>query len=157
MITKQLLQERFEYKDGHLIYKISTSRRVKVGDVAGCINARGYIVVGINGKPYPASRLIWIYFNDDIPEGLQIDHINNIKTDNRIENLRTATNSQNMYNRLKHKDNTSGFKGVYYCKNTNKWAAQINKIHLGYFNKPELASTAYNIAANKLHGEFAKY
>ncbi len=157
MITKQLLQEKFEYKDGNLIYKIKTSRKVNVGDVAGSFGAYGYIVVGINGKGYQASRLVWIYHNGDIPEDLQVDHINNIKTDNRIENLRLATASQNKCNIAKRKHNKSGHKGVSYYINYNKWRAQINRTHLGYFATRELAGEAYKTAADKLHGEFAKY
>ena len=155
---KQQLNELFDYKDGHLIYKIKTSN-MHIGDVAGTINKLGYRRIEINSKAYGAHRLIWIMHNGDIETGLQIDHINQIKTDNRIENLRLATHSQNQSNRPKQKDNKSGFKGVSWKRQHKKWVAQINhnnkKIHIGYFDTPELAHAAYIAATIKLQGEYA--
>lgn len=89
----------------------------------------------------------------------QIDHINGIKHDNRRENLRSATNTQNQHNVGRNSKNTSGFKGVSWCKANNKWRAYI-KIngkpkYLGVFETPELAHEAYKQAAIKHHGEFA--
>ena len=94
-MNKELLHELFEYKNGNLIYKISTAKCIKIGEVAGNINTNGYRRIVINKKVYQAHRLIWMFHNGDIETGLQIDHINQIKDDNRIENLRLATRSQN--------------------------------------------------------------
>ena len=157
---KQQLNELFDYKDGQLIWKISTAKCIKIGDIAGSIcKTNGYRVIRINKILYKAHRLIWIYFNGDIDTALQIDHINQIRSDNRIENLRLATRSQNGSNRPKQKDNTSGYKGVSWSKQHKKWVAQIIKnkklIYLGLFATPEVASQAYNAAATKLQGEFA--
>jgi len=105
MITQKLLQEKFEYKDGNLIYKIVSSKRKKIGDIAGTPN-KGYIEIQIDGKKNQAHRLIYIYHNGEIPDGFEIDHINNLRYDNRIENLRLLTHSQNCKNRPKRKNNT---------------------------------------------------
>lgn len=157
---KQQLNELFDYKDGQLIYKINTAKCIKIGDIAGSIcKTNGYRVIRINKILYKAHRLIWIYFNGDIDTALQIDHINHIRSDNRIENLRLATRSQNGSNTTKQKNNTSGYKGVSWSKQYKKWVAQIMKnkklIYLGLFATPELAHAAYIAAAEKLHKEFA--
>lgn len=92
-------------------------------------------------------------------KGMATDHINRDKLDNRIENLRTCTTSENMMNRGKQTNNTSGYKGVFWSIPAKRWRAQIvvmkKAIHLGLFDTPEEASTAYKKMAIKLHGEYA--
>ena len=87
------------------------------------------------------------------------DHVSGDKLDNRRTNLRIATNAQNLRNRGKQRNNTTGFKGVAWHRTSEKWTAQIvvngKKMHLGYFTTPEAAHAAYCIAARELHGEFA--
>lgn len=160
MITQQELQERFDYKDGQLIYKIKPCSKMKIGDVAGCVNKNGYIIIRIN-KIYRAHRLIYIYHNGEIPEGMEIDHINTIKADNRIENLRLSTRSQNACNTSKYKTNTSGFKGVHFHSVNKNWIANITingkKTHLGSRDTPEAAYELYKSAAEKHHKQFANY
>ena len=94
------------------------------------------------------------------PKGLFIDHINRNGLDNRKNNLRVCSKSQNMMNTLIPKNNTSGYKGVSWSKRDKKWMAYIkikNKFNnLGYFNIKEQAALAYNDAAKKYHGEFAR-
>jgi hypothetical protein len=88
-----------------------------------------------------------------------IDHINGIKTDNRKENLRICTREQNNMNKHSNKRNTSGYKGVSWCKRDNKWVANIfyngKHIFLGRFNNIFDAARAYNAKAKELFGEFA--
>ena len=103
-----------------------------------------------------AHRFVWIIFNGDIPDRLEINHINGIKNDNRLCNLREITQQQNCQNqRTPPSHNTSGFMGVSYYKAGNKYAAHINldgkKKHLGYFNDPKIAYQAYLTAKRKLH------
>lgn len=91
--------------------------------------------------------------------GEEVDHINHLTLDNRKSELRLCTGSQNQHNAGKRADNTSGYKGVAWHKNNQKWQAKIklngkNK-HLGYFTTPELAYEAYCKSAHELHGEFA--
>ena len=95
------------------------------------------------------------------PEGMDVDHKNVNPLDNRRENLRVATTQQNQYNKNKNKTNTSGFKGVSFKKQNQKFVAQIridgkNK-HLGYFSTAEGAHECYKRAAIQHHGEFARF
>ena len=94
------------------------------------------------------------------PDGLQVDHINGNRLDNRKENLRVCTCAENVRNRSTPSNNTSGFKGVFWDKRMKKWQAQISAdsktIRLGYFTSTIEAAKAYNIAATELHGQFAK-
>lgn len=90
----------------------------------------------------------------------QVDHINGNGLDNQRGNLRLASNTQNQWNARRRKDNSSGVKGVWWRKASQKWVASINvngiKIHLGSFSTLEDARWAYRIAANQMHGEYAK-
>lgn len=93
------------------------------------------------------------------PEGMQVDHINGNKKDNRRSNLRICSASQNMANRSKPSNNTSGYKGVGWRKSRCKWIASIrvnsNLYHLGSFDCKHQAALTYDIAAKKYFGEFA--
>jgi hypothetical protein len=151
MVTQDRLHELFDYKDGQLIAKIKRKRR-NVGDVMGSKTDRGYLAVCVDGKNYKVHRIIYLYHHGNLPE--QIDHINGIRTDNRIENLRPATDLQNSQNRKPLAK--SGVKGVYWNKRSKKWVANIcvnrkNK-HLGSFKTLEEAAmiaTSERLAAHK--------
>ena len=129
---------------------------------AGGINNKGYFKLNLKiygmRKTVQNHRIAWFLYYGKWPDNM-IDHINGIRTDNRIVNLREATNSQNQFNRGADKDSTSKYKGVSLNKRNNKWKSGITVntkiIHLGYFHNEHLAALAYNKAAIKLHGEFA--
>ena len=95
------------------------------------------------------------------PDGLEVDHINMNPLDNRRENLRVATHKQNTFNTNKHSNNKSGFKGVSFDKNAQKFRAKINidgkRKHLGYFATAVAAYECYKRAAIQHHGEFARF
>lgn len=159
MITQDELKILFSYdaETGLFTWLVSTAKRVKIGDIAGSKNNKGYIHISINNKKYSAHRLAWLYEHGSFPTK-QIDHINGVKDDNRLCNLREATRNQNLRNRGKLANNKSGFKGVRFHKEGNKWEAQStfnSKVtYLGLFDTPELASQAYQEFAMKNYGEF---
>lgn len=94
------------------------------------------------------------------PKGMETDHINGDGLDNRQNNLRICTHSQNGMNSKTQSNNTSGYKGVYYYKQTRRWMACITvrskQKHLGYFMSNEKAALAYDKASLKYFGEFAR-
>jgi len=118
------------------------------------------ISIRISRRHYKAHRIAWriIYGKWPLED---IDHINGDPHDNRIENLRLATRTQNSGNMRLARHNTSGFKGVTWAKKPERWQAQIkchgNHYFLGHFDTPEEAHAAYCQAALRLYGEFARY
>lgn len=129
---------------------------VLAGDTIGT-NAQGYSAIQINSKAYLGHRLAYIICNKKWPNGY-IDHINGVRDDNRMSNLRVCTNIQNSYNRGPNRNNTTGYKGVSYYKGSGKYMAQIQyngiKLHLGLFTSKEKAAVAYNNAADVYHDGF---
>ena len=132
-----------------------------VGQYSWCLDGRGYAKTLVrdrsgNRKTLKLHRLVM-----GEPEGKLVDHRNNDPLDNRKAFLRPATDSQNQYNAKMRDDNTSGHKGVTWCKRDKKWRAQIQHegktIHLGYFTVLEEAAQAYREAAIRLHKEFANF
>lgn len=115
-----------EYRNGELIWKVAKGRRVKAGDVAGSMMKIGYIQVSVNGRRYFAHRIVWEMHNGKIPEGAEIDHINGIRHDNRIENLRVVSKVENCRNSALRSDNSSGYCGVTWDSSRMKWAAVIH-------------------------------
>lgn len=128
----------------------------KKGMIAGSLKIQGYVDIRFNGSIYKAHRLAWFYHYGKWPDG-EIDHINGVKSDNRISNLRLATRAENLRNIGRRNKNTSGYKGV--SRVGNKWQARITanmkKIYIGLFDTREEAYAAYCKEAGKLHGDFA--
>lgn len=118
--------------------------------------ADGYVRARICGKKVTMHRLI-----NNTPDNLSTDHIDGNKLNNQRYNLRNATTSENGFNRkIKQQNNSSGYKGVTWHKQTKKWQAQImvqgKQIYLGTFNEKRVAAYIYNEAAKKYHGTFAR-
>jgi hypothetical protein len=120
---------------GEIIRKVSTSARVKVGDHAGSINSKGYLTLRLNGVHVLAHRVAWVIYHGKQP--IELDHINGIRNDNRIANLRECNKSEQAVNKELYKSNTSGIKGVHWVSKSNNWQARIQKsnkrINLGRF------------------------
>jgi len=133
----------------------------RTGKPAG-FRDRGYIKIGfvIDGRSRArkAHRLAWLYVYGEWPKH-EIDHINGVRHDNRIANLREATRSQNRFNVPKGKTNTSGYKGVFQEGEGGKWIAKLvhkkKQCWLGRYATPELAALAYDKAAETVFGQFA--
>ena len=143
----------YEPETGIFTWKVSTSRRVKAGDAAGCPGGGGYPQIRVQRRLHQAHRLAWLYMYGVWPKD-QLDHVNRIRTDNRISNLREVTNKQNGQNAGKYSNNTSGYPGVHWHKRASKWQARITHnykdIHLGYFSILEEALSARK-AAEKIY------
>ena len=122
-----------------------------------CRNSLGYVVFRIDGFLYAAHRLAWFYAHGEWPR--VIDHINGDRADNRIQNLRSATQRENMWNRAKSTRNTSGLKGTCLLKN-GQFRAQIvvngRYYSLGQHDTAEAAHQAYVQAAAEMRG-FVSY
>jgi hypothetical protein len=157
IITQEYLQSIFEYKDGELFWNVKRSG-IQKGDMAGCVDSKGYKRIRLNGKKILNHRIIFIIHHGFLPK--MLDHINLNRLDNRIENLREANRIQNGQNRVL-KNNTSGYKNVYWHTQAKKWCVRIvaNKKHIscGLFNELELAGLVAQEARNKYHGEFARH
>lgn len=159
MLTQDKLKTILEYNPETGIFKWSVKYNKKHKSMyAGTVGNRGYIRICINKKLYQAHRLAWLYVYGEWPT-LQIDHINMIKTDNRIINLRDVSNQENQHNHvIARKDSKSGLLGVHFVEKTSKWAAQINingkRKKLGYFLTKEDAHNAYMFAKRLHHKGF---
>lgn len=127
------------------------------GKPAGSPVRKGHIRIEIDGRGYYAHRLAWLFHYGEWPS-VQVDHINGDPADNRIANLRLATNAENGRNRRIHRNNTSGVKGV--GRSGDKWIARIKfnyqHIHIGTFSTLEEAAQAYAHTAERLYGSFAR-
>jgi radical SAM protein with 4Fe4S-binding SPASM domain len=127
---------------------------VAQGAIAGSMDQGGYLVTSVDGKLYKCHRLAWLYIIGNWPQGV-IDHINGNKSDNRFENLRDVTKTQNIQNQRKAQisNKSTGVLGVF--KNGSGFAARIShnntKIYLGTFKTTDEAKAAYIAAKRVLH------
>jgi len=151
-LSQEYLHSLFEYKDGNLFWKSS-------GLKAGSKKSNGYTYVGISNNTYGIHRIIFMMFNGYIPN--EVDHIDNDPSNNKIENLRESNFVTNQWNRSLQKNNTSGYKNVFWNKGMKKWQVQIRssgkKMNVGYFYDIELADLVAQEARSKYHGNFAKH
>ncbi|QGH76959.1 homing endonuclease [Escherichia phage BEK12B] len=123
----------FSYDNGRLFWATKRANCIKVGDEAGFLHHQGYRFVCINGKQFAIHRIVWEMHYGKIPYGYEIDHINGIRDDNRIENLRLVMRIDNMKNKATYRNNKSGFAGVSWDKSKSRWVAKIANKKLGDF------------------------
>lgn len=143
---------RYEPETGVLERKLKSGRWKVCGDKP--THSDGYGRVGIDGERYLAHRLIWLLTYGEWPEN-EIDHLDRDSLNNKIENLRVATRLENQHNQGVRKNNTSGYPGVHFHKQSNKYMAYINgngrRIHLGLYPSAEEAFVAYMVAKIQCH------
>lgn len=169
MITADRIREALDYdpETGIFVWKkrpaITTAQKQwngrYAGKVAGSTEVKhGYIVIGFAGRLHKAHRLAWLYVYGSLPSQ-QIDHADRDRSNNKISNLRLATDAENARNASKRKDNSSGAKGVSWHSRRLKWQAQINvrgqRKSLGYFEDVASAKAAYDAAAVRVFGDYA--
>lgn len=157
--NQEYVRSLFDYVQttGQLIWKVTKSATAPAGSIAGSVNQKGHINLQIDKRMYAAHQIVYLYHMGFIPT--EIDHVNQDKTDNRIENLRLCNSTQNKGNIGLLRNNQTGFKGVSLNSHTGKYHAQIKingkQTYLGRFDYPEDAAKRYNDAAKKHFGEFA--
>lgn len=134
----------FEYKDGELFWKSDRGNQVKAGALAGSKSMYGYWEIRYKSKLYLRHRIIYLMFKNSWPD--IIDHIDQNRTNDKIENLREVNKSQNNHNSIFIRGKIT-YRGVYYHKGIKKYVAQIRLFgkgrYLGAYSTPELASQRY--------------
>lgn len=157
-LTKELADSLFEYKDGNLYWKENRGYCKTKGKQVGSVTKAGYFESKLNGKPFKVHRVIFLMHHGYLPA--QIDHIDCNRQNNRLENLRPATASENKVNQNIYKSNTSGVKGVCWVNRDKVWSAAISfngtRKRLGHFKSLTEAEEVVLLARELLHGNFAK-
>lgn len=140
-------------------WRVDMSSNIKAGMTTGSRTKKGYLLIRAERRTYLAHRLAWFWMTGRWPKE-QIDHRNRKKDDNRWDNLREATNSENHLNRGPNSNNTSGFKGVSLNSKIGKYEAYLT-VHgqrrfLGYHDTPELAHAAYASEISRVSPAFGR-
>ena len=160
MLTQARLRELLSYdpETGIFTWRRGNGKRTDIAGKTAGFDCNGYKYLCVDYQKYPAHRVAWFFVHGRWPNG-EIDHINRVRNDNRMSNLREATHVQNTYNGPPRKRNTSGMVGVSWDPVNSKWRAHITvggKMQdLGRFECLEDAAGARNLAATKHFGLFA--
>ena len=154
--------ETFRIIEGFENYSVSDHGNVKNNKTGrilkGAFDGRGYIRLTLDGKSKKIHRLVAVAFLENPENKKCVDHIDNNRSHNLLINLRWTTHTENCQNSSLSKRNSSGIKGIYFNKASQKWHAQIKidgiKIHIGYFTDLEDAKQARITKANQAFGVF---
>lgn len=158
MITQNRLKELLHYDPdtGWFTNLVQRGQRGAVGAICGYLDAGGYTIIQIGGIKYRAGRLAWLYMMGEWP--IEIDHKDGVTNDDRWDNLREATRSDNVANSARP-IGASGLRGVKFDPKTSTWRSRVQygnyREWLGPFDTAEEAHAAYLVAAEDRHGEFA--
>lgn len=157
LVSQERLKEVFSYDidTGLFTWLIRTGGHSKVGKIAGTLHATGYIHIAIDGRSYQAHRLAYLYMMGEWPKN-DVDHMDGIRDNNRWNNLRDATRSENNQNqKIARSDNKTGIAGVNWHKGKKSFSSSITvsgkRKYLGHFSTAELAQEAYLKAKSDLH------
>ena len=156
-LTAERLRELLSYDPNAGQFRRQKKCETAIGSIAGSKCGLGYIRISVDGRRYYAHRLAWLYIYGKWPTE-EVDHINGVRDDNGIENLRQATHAENQQNRALRRDNTSGYTGVrFHPLRTRKkrWTASISiegkRLYLGNFETEKEAVAAYATAKEAEH------
>lgn len=160
MFNLEKARKYFSYdQNSGLFTRLISAGNAKAGMVCNAVDTEGYIRISLDKEYIKAHTLAWYFVHGVRVDGL--NHINGIKSDNRICNLRIATAAENQRNKGIQKNNRTGVKGVWYWARLNRYVASIyvqgKRIYLGQHKTLEQAKLAYEEAAMKLHGDFARF
>lgn len=152
-LTSEYLRHILHYDPltGDWVWVNPQARNVRRGDIAGTVRVDGRRQINLGGRCYLASRLAWLYMTGEWPQD-EIDHRNRIKSDDRWENLRAATHSENMYNR-EWCERSGELRGI--CKDGNQFRVIIGNTYLGYYKTLDEAIAARDEALKNWAGPFA--
>lgn len=155
-LTQERLKEILCYDPDTGIFTHRKNRGgIKAGSIAGNLTEQGYIRIKIDSKLYYAHRLAWLYIHGNFSID-EMDHINHVRNDNRLVNLRSCTKVDNLRNQTIYKNNSSGITGVNWHKRQQKWIARIRIdgqiINIGSFAHKEDAAKARKAA--EIHNGF---
>ena len=156
MVNQTTLKELLDYNKNTGIFTWAKSRpKCRKGAIAGGLDSAGYVQIRILGVKYLAHRLAWLYEYGEWPDA-DLDHKDDIKNNNAIDNLQLATSGQNNHKKKTSKINKTGFRGV--TASGKRFTARIkfegNTVNLGSFDTPEAAGLAYENKAVELYGKF---
>ena len=159
-LTQARLKELLHYDPETGAFTWATGgKRKRKGAVAGNIHWTGYRRICLEYKSYLGQRLAWLYMTGEWPPE-EVDHINRDVADNRFDNLRLACKSENAGNTRRRVNNRSGVKGVSWHSAINRWRARVQKngkcVYYEAFDTLEEAAAAYERAAKRIFGEFAR-
>lgn len=156
--SKQLVKEYFRYTNGSFVRVKSTGSSLAGQKTIGTKHHTGYMRIRFLGKQCAFHRLVWSWHYGETK--FRIDHINGRKDDNRIENLRLSNSASNSWNQGKHRQNTSGHKGLFFDKRDKLWygAVQANgkRVKVGWSKNKNKTLKVLIEKRKELHGEFAK-
>ena len=151
----------YDPDSGVFTWKVRRAANAMPGQIAGVVNGNRYRYISIDNAKYLAHRLAWLHFYGVDPLDLDIDHKDRDSLNNSIENLRLATDQQNLWNTAKRSDSSSPYKGVHFQKRIKRWIAAIKhdgrKCHIGSYATAEEAAKAYQEKSLELRGSFARW